>query len=205
MLVRQFYPVHCIIHLKQRPTQLTVTQRISESDRSEADHHCELTTRNPLKSPNLACHYFSVMADAKVSSFPIPDVDALRNTLRGTVSFPGDATYAAQKVSWNREYDDLMPLAIITCMSAWDVSHAIKYLRKHTLDFTVACGRHTLHSMKTGMIMLDLSGLRGITIDAQAQSGVIEVHTRPSLFSLLSIHLGSMICPHVCLHAGRLS
>jgi len=115
------------------------------------------------------------MSDQKSSVHPIPDVDALRNTLRGTVSFPGEATYAAQKVSWNFEYNDFKPLAIITCMSAWDVSHAIKYLRKSNLDFTVAGGRHTLHSIKTGIVMLDLSGLRSITIDPETQTGVVEV------------------------------
>jgi FAD/FMN-containing dehydrogenase len=93
-------------------------------------------------------------------------VESLRSRLTGQLVTANDARFdelrAVQDVTLDRR-----PLAIVHAANAEDVALAVRFARDHGLALAVRSGGHSMagHSMVDGAIVVDLSGMKRITID----------------------------------------
>jgi FAD/FMN-containing dehydrogenase len=103
-----------------------------------------------------------VLADAAV--------DDLRQSLAGDVVTPADAGYDAARRCFNALVDR-KPAAIARCLGSGDVATAFDFARAHELEVAVRGGGHNPagHCVLDGGLVIDLSLLRGVEVDAGAR------------------------------------
>jgi len=96
-----------------------------------------------------------------------------RETFAGLVFAPGDPEYDSARSVWNGAIDR-RPALIARCSSADDVARALAFAREQALEVAVRGGGHSFagFSICNGGIMIDLSGMRGVTVDPIAQRAV---------------------------------
>ncbi|HUF86669.1 MAG TPA: FAD-dependent oxidoreductase, partial [Thermohalobaculum sp.] len=109
---------------------------------------------------------------------PIPDsaaVEWLRSALRGEALLPGDPGYDAARAVWNAMIDR-RPALIVRCRDAADVTEAVQFAREHGLPVSIRGGGHNVagHAVGDGAVMLDLSLMRAVQVDAQARRARVE-------------------------------
>jgi hypothetical protein len=94
----------------------------------------------------------------------------LQEEIDGGVLMPGDPEYDRARRVWNAMVDH-RPKLIVRCASRDDVTAAIRYGREHDLEIGIRCGGHSIvgHAVPEGGLMLDLSPLDGVTVDATAR------------------------------------
>jgi FAD/FMN-containing dehydrogenase len=94
-------------------------------------------------------------------------VDELRRSLAGDVLTPADAGYDAARRCFNALVDR-RPAAIARCLGAGDVATAFDFARTHELEVAVRGGGHNPagHCVLDGGLVIDLSLLRGVEVDA---------------------------------------
>lgn len=95
----------------------------------------------------------------------VPVVQRFRDEFAGQVVLPDDPEYEAARLVWNAIYDR-RPGLIARPTSAADVAAAIRFARDQELPLAVRCGGHTGHSTVDGGLLMDLSTLRGVSVDA---------------------------------------
>ncbi|MGH3378521.1 MAG: FAD-binding oxidoreductase, partial [Actinoallomurus sp.] len=93
-------------------------------------------------------------------------LDELGSDLRGRLLRPGDDGYDESRAVFNSMIDR-RPLAVIRCADAADVVHAITFVRDHRLRLSVRAGGHNVagNAVVDGAIMLDLTAMKGLTLD----------------------------------------
>jgi hypothetical protein len=98
------------------------------------------------------------------------DIDALRAAMTGTVIGPRDADYDAARTVWNADIDR-RPAIIARCASPADVATAVVFATRHGLEIAVRGGAHSVPgaSVVDGGLVVDLSGLREVTVDPVAR------------------------------------
>ena len=91
--------------------------------------------------------------------------------LTGSVVRPGDDGYDEARAIWNGAHD-ARPAVIARCTDAADVRHAIGFARSEGLDVAVRGGGHSIPGFSTcdDGIVIDLSPMKGIEVDADAGS-----------------------------------
>ena len=96
------------------------------------------------------------------------DIDLLRGTLDGPVIGPADADYDDARKVMNAAIDR-RPAAIARCLSATDVSAALKFARERRLEVSVRGGAHSTagHGVCDDGLMIDLSQIRDVSVDPQ--------------------------------------
>jgi FAD/FMN-containing dehydrogenase len=89
----------------------------------------------------------------------------------GNVVQPGDAGYDTCRQVFNGMHDK-RPALIARCASAADVSAAVVFARQHGLEIAVRSGGHSVAGLSTceGGILVDLAGLKRITVDPVART-----------------------------------
>ncbi len=99
--------------------------------------------------------------------------------LRGELICPNDQGYEAARKVWNGMIDKY-PAAIVRCADGVDVVHAVQFARDHQLLVAVRSGGHSMSgsSVCDGAMVIDLSGMKGIRVDAEqktawAQAGLL--------------------------------
>ena len=99
----------------------------------------------------------------------------LRAKLRGSVCDEEGAGFDEQRRVWNGAIDR-RPCAIARCADARDVQIALAVARDHGLRVTVRGGGHNVAglSVHDGALMLDLSAMRGVSVNAGQQIAVVE-------------------------------
>jgi len=105
-------------------------------------------------------------------------ISKLRASVKGPVIAPEDAEYdQARTVFYG--WVDRRPLAIIRVADESDVSRVVDLARENGLELAIRSGGHSLsgHGASEGGIVLDLSGMRDLEIDAEkrlawAQTGL---------------------------------
>ncbi|KXS12146.1 FAD-binding domain-containing protein [Gonapodya prolifera JEL478] len=99
------------------------------------------------------------------SFVPLSVFDDLRAAIKGRVYFKHDEGYEdLRKPTWNFQIQTY-PGAIVVPKDAKDVSETIKWAGKHSIDLTIAGGRHTIHSTKDHRVTLDLTLLSAVVVD----------------------------------------
>ena len=96
-------------------------------------------------------------------------------TLRGRIVQPGDADYDASRRVYNGMIDR-HPRLIVYCRDVADVMHCVNFARDQSLLLAVRGGGHNgggLGVCDEGLV-LDLSGLKGLRVDAEARTVRVE-------------------------------
>lgn len=95
--------------------------------------------------------------------------------LTGSVVRPGDEDYDEARAIWNGAHD-ARPAVIARCADAADVRHAIGFARSEGLDVAVRGGGHSIPGFSScdEGIVIDLSPMKGIEVDAHARTVRVE-------------------------------
>jgi FAD/FMN-containing dehydrogenase len=103
-----------------------------------------------------------------INDAPLRD---LRSGVRGQVLRPGDDGHEAARRIFNAMIDR-RPALIVRCAEAADVSACVGFARAHALDVSVKGGGHNVSGKAVceGGLMIDLSAMKGIRVDAQRRS-----------------------------------
>src|SRR6266446_1720682 len=93
----------------------------------------------------------------------------------GRLIRPDDAEYDAARIVWNAMADK-RPALIARCAGADDVISALRFAREHELVVAVRGGGHSVAGFGTcdGGVVIDLSRMRGLTIDPERRVAHVE-------------------------------
>ncbi len=99
----------------------------------------------------------------------------LRASLRGTVLAAGDAPYDTARQVWNGAVGH-RPALIARCQDGKDITAAVRAAREHALPLSVRGGGHDWagRALRDGGLVLDLSAMRGVTVDPAAGTAVAQ-------------------------------
>jgi len=102
-------------------------------------------------------------------------VKELRAALNGQVIAPDDVSYAAARSVFYGGIDK-RPAVIVRAADATEVSYVVLLARESGVELAVRSGGHSTagHSVTEGGIVLDLSDMRGLQIDAEARTAWAE-------------------------------
>ena len=93
----------------------------------------------------------------------------------GSIITPGDAAYDAARAVWNGTVD-ARPALIAQCHTVDDIVAAVNLVRTAQCTFSVRAGGHSVAglSMCDGGVVIDLSHMRGVAVDADARTATVE-------------------------------
>jgi FAD/FMN-containing dehydrogenase len=113
--------------------------------------------------------------DGNQHIIPAEAFNGLRAGLRGTMCLPGEAGYEDARTIWNAMVDR-RPAAIVRAAKAADVMSAIRFAREHQLLLAVRGGGHNIagNAVCDGGLMLDLSPMKSVRVDAAARTARVE-------------------------------
>jgi FAD/FMN-containing dehydrogenase len=106
-------------------------------------------------------------------------VEQLARSFRGRLIQPLDPDYDAARTVYNAMIDK-RPQLIAKCSDVADVLAAVKFGREHGLDTAIRGGGHSgpgLGLVNDGLV-IDLSGMKGIRVDPEAQTARVEAGCR---------------------------
>ncbi|WP_174187500.1 FAD-binding oxidoreductase [Nocardia barduliensis] len=105
---------------------------------------------------------------------PADHLADLRAACRGPVLLPGDPGYDRARRRWNTAVDQ-RPAAVVRCARVPDVRAAVTTAGRHGMAVSIRGGGHEVarHAAADGALLLDLSGLRTITIDPGARRATV--------------------------------
>jgi FAD/FMN-containing dehydrogenase len=101
--------------------------------------------------------------------------DSLSSAMRGPVILPGDDGYDDARAVYNAMIDR-RPAAIARCADVADVMTAVQFARENALTVSVRGGGHNAAGLAVwdDALVIDLSGMRGITVDPDARTVRVE-------------------------------
>jgi FAD/FMN-containing dehydrogenase len=102
-------------------------------------------------------------------------VEALRGRLRGKLVLKGEPGYDDARTVWNAMVDR-KPGLVVRALGASDVCAAVSFARENNLLISVRSGGHQIagHAIAEGALLLDLSLMRSVRVDAAARTAWIE-------------------------------
>jgi FAD/FMN-containing dehydrogenase len=102
-------------------------------------------------------------------------VEALRAGLKGGVSLAGEQGYDASRTVWNAMIDRRPALAV-RCLGTADVVAAVKFARAQGIAVSIRGGGHNIAGLAVadGAMLLDMSLMRGVFVDAAAQTASVQ-------------------------------
>jgi FAD binding domain/Berberine and berberine like len=102
-------------------------------------------------------------------------VQSFTTDFGGTVVAPPDDTYEAARVVWNGMVG-ARPLLIAQCRTVDDIVGAVRLSHGSDLPIAVRGGGHSVAGLSTcdGGVVVDLSGMRNVTVDERARVAVVE-------------------------------
>jgi FAD/FMN-containing dehydrogenase len=113
----------------------------------------------------------ALSGSGKPVSLTASDLKDLRGSLRGYLLMPRDAGYDQARRYWDSAFDP-RPGLIVQPADAKDVSRAVQFARAHDLLTAVRGGGHCQVAQIAacdGALMIDLSLMRNVQVDAQRQ------------------------------------
>ncbi|AFY75432.1 FAD/FMN-dependent dehydrogenase (plasmid) [Synechococcus sp. PCC 7502] len=102
-------------------------------------------------------------------------IEKLKTNVKGHVVLPNDPSYNEVREIWNAMIDR-KPAVIVQCGEADDVSRAITFARENGLEISVRGGGHNIagNAVCDRGVMIDLSPMTNVRIDAQKQRAYVE-------------------------------
>lgn len=102
-------------------------------------------------------------------------LEQLRGTLSGGLLTATDPDYHRARAVWNAMIDH-HPLAIVPCHSVGDVIAVVQCAGLHALPVSVRAGGHNVagHGVGDGSMMIDLSPLRTVNVDAASRTASVQ-------------------------------
>ncbi|HEX9615519.1 MAG TPA: FAD-binding oxidoreductase, partial [Bacteroidota bacterium] len=99
----------------------------------------------------------------------------LKGLLKGRIIGPEDLEYHSAREVFYR-WIDRRPAAIVRVADSSDIARVVSYARDHGLRLAVRSGGHSVagHSMLDAGIVIDLTEMRGIEIDASKRTAWAE-------------------------------
>ena len=96
--------------------------------------------------------------------------DTLRAQFAGSILAPADAGFDDARRVHNGMIDR-RPALVARCHGTADVQAAVRFAREHGLEIAVRGGGHNVagHAVCDGGLMIDLSSMRGVHVDARAR------------------------------------
>jgi FAD/FMN-containing dehydrogenase len=96
---------------------------------------------------------------------------SLQQQLAGHALTPGEAGYDDARTIWNAMIDR-RPGLVVHCTTAADVANALAFAAEHRLLTAIKGGGHNIagNAVCDGGIVLDLSAMKAVTVDADARS-----------------------------------
>ncbi len=102
-------------------------------------------------------------------------IDQLRSQIRGSILLPADPEYDSARKIFNGMIDR-RPGAIVRCRDTADVAYTVRFARANKIPFTTRSGGHSVTgaSMINWGLVLDLSQMRGVQVDAGRRLAVVQ-------------------------------
>jgi FAD/FMN-containing dehydrogenase len=102
-------------------------------------------------------------------------IEELRQSVRGPVVTQSDPGYDAARAVWNGMIDR-RPALLVRCAATADVVAAVQFARSQGLEISVRGGGHSLPGFSTtdGGLVIDLSQMRNVAVDATARRAVVD-------------------------------
>ncbi len=102
-------------------------------------------------------------------------VEEMKERFMGEMLFPGSEAYESARRIWNALIDR-RPALILRCATLWDVVCAVNFARDCGLPLAVRGGGHSIagNALCDGGVVIDLSQMRSVTVDAAARHAVVE-------------------------------
>jgi FAD/FMN-containing dehydrogenase len=99
------------------------------------------------------------------------DVEAFASRITGGVLSAADAVYDEARKVWNATVDR-RPALIARCLTDGDVQSAVRFAAAHRMLLSVRGGGHHIagNAVAEGGLMIDLSGMRAVSIDTASRS-----------------------------------
>jgi FAD/FMN-containing dehydrogenase len=128
-----------------------------------------------LSSAALAALPESALLAASATDLRPTDIDELRASLTGQLLLPEQQEYESARKVWNGAFDR-KPALIARCSNTNDVIHAVGFARQHRLVSAVRGGGHSFagHSTCDGGLLIDLSEMDGIHVDAKSRTARVQ-------------------------------
>src|SRR5262245_6427156 len=122
--------------------------------------------------------------------------------ISGKVSMPGDVRFVAATAIWAKSVDR-MPYAVIHCQTSADVQWAIRAARDCDLPIAVRGGGHDWagRALCDGLV-IDLSGMNGVVVDAGSASATIAGGARAADVTAVLDPLGAAVAAGSCSSVG---
>lgn len=129
--------------------------------------HRHMLAQSPGSQPS---EVEAALANGGVTSLRGPELKELADALHGRLLLPQDAGYDEARRLASRRFDK-HPALIVQATGAADVGYAIDFARAHRLLLAVKSGGHSDFGVSAcdGGMMLDLSMMRGVRVDAGAR------------------------------------
>jgi FAD/FMN-containing dehydrogenase len=102
-------------------------------------------------------------------------ITAFRSAMAGRLLAPHDNGYDEARQIWNAMIDK-RPALIAQCTSTEDVRYAVTFARTHGLLVSIRGGGHNIAgaALCDGGLMIDLSAMKGIVVDAPTQTAIAQ-------------------------------
>ena len=103
-------------------------------------------------------------------------VERLRRKVKGPVIVAEDVAYeSARRVFYWNARTEQRPQVIVQCAHEDDVLRAVEFARRHGLEVAARAGGHShLGWGCSNGVVIDLSGMRGVSIDARRRTARVE-------------------------------
>ena len=113
--------------------------------------------------------------DRNVRQLRSSEVEAFAARIGGGALRAGDAAYDDARTIWNASVDR-RPALIARCRTESDVQAAVQFAAEHRMLLSVRGGGHHIagHAVAEGGLMIDLSGMREVTVDPAARTARVE-------------------------------
>lgn len=132
-----------------------------------------------MPAPSLNRRAFLGLSGAALAAaLPWPNSSAPRQSaaidLTGQVIWPQDPGYDEARLTFNARFSRF-PAAIVMCERVEEVQHAVRWARQQGIPLRARSGGHSYEgfsSLDNGLV-IDVSGLNGVTVDAARGEAVI--------------------------------
>ena len=113
--------------------------------------------------------------DKDVQQVRPAELEAFAAQIGGGVIGMGDAAYEEARKVWNGMVDR-RPALIARCMSDADVQAAVRFAAAHHMLLSGRGGGHHIagNAVAEGGLMIDMSGMRGVKVDASRRIALVE-------------------------------